>query len=469
MKFSLKDHLKSAQIHLPSVENRTYSLPPRFKSSTYFIFFIILVLVIFIDRSYFRYPDDTDCLSDRNFHLTNSIVSHTCNLISSQQNNSLSDNLNLSSCLRQLKSSHKSLKPLYNDHQRNLAMDRQLDSESCQRIFPRLYDELDRVKAYCFSKNGITLEQLDKGLSSSHARVLLYNNRLYVKHFNPAPWSRPIAILNSIHEAVITSPEPLPNIEFLINTDDAIKSDEPLPIWALDRVQSQEALWLMPDFGFYSWPEPKVGSMIEVRDKTAALEAKMTWKDKIPKAIWRGAPMVELRQQLLQVSNGQKWSDIASIDWSNPTDAFIPPEDHCQYKYLIHTEGSAYSGRLKYLQMCRSVIIAHQMNYIQHFHHLLDSRPHSETQNIALVDGPGFQGLPKLINSLIENDEWSETIANNSYSLFSHHLSPAGVNCYWRQMFNSWAQVQAFSPKLNKSDISFESFNLMHTVDWQIH
>lgn len=30
---------------------------------------------------------------------------------------------------------------------------------------------------------------------------------------------------------------------------------------------------------------------------------------------------------------------------------------HCQYKFLGHVEGWAYSGRLKYLQQCRSVVV----------------------------------------------------------------------------------------------------------------
>jgi hypothetical protein len=69
----------------------------------------------------------------------------------------------------------------------------------------------------------------------------------------------------------------------------------------------------------------------------------------------------------------------------------------------------------------------------QHFHHLLDARPHSPTQNIAIAEGPGVEGLPKLMDALLADPVWAESIANNSYPLFRHYLSPAGVHCYWRQ------------------------------------
>jgi hypothetical protein len=65
------------------------------------------------------------------------------------------------------------------------------------------------------------------------------------------------------------------------------------------------------------------------------------------------------------VSKGKPWSDIQPIVWQNLNGGLKTPEDHCNYKFLVHTEGYAYSGRLKYLQMCRSVVVGHEMQYIQ--------------------------------------------------------------------------------------------------------
>ncbi|KAI9617717.1 hypothetical protein H4Q26_013025 [Puccinia striiformis f. sp. tritici PST-130] len=435
---------------------------------------ILIVTIVFIDRQLFRNLNEPHLLWDTNYHLTNAIVARVCNLIpSSGKNNSTFQGLIESKlCLKQL-AQKNTLQKIYqpdSGHDFGPTMDRMMDQERCQGLFPNLYQELDRAVAYHSSRGNVTIQHLDRAYQYSHARVLIYRNRVYIKGFSGGPGLRTEAILNSIQEAVITSPELLPDIEFVIKTNDAPQGgDDEHPLWVLDRTKSQEEVWLMPDYGFYSWPEPKVGGMVEVRDKTAEREASLTWDKKISKAFWRGAILVKLREQLLEVSKGKSWSDIKPIVWQNLNGGLKTPEDHCNYKFLVHTEGYAYSGRLKYLQMCRSVVVGHEMQYIQHFHHLLDSRPHSPTQNIAITEGPGMEGLPKLMDALLADPVWAESIANNSYPLFRHYLSPAGVHCYWRQMFRAWAKVQAFVPERTPKDTPFESFNLMHATDWPAH
>jgi hypothetical protein len=63
------------------------------------------------------------------------------------------------------------------------------------------------------------------------------------------------------------------------------------------------------DFGFFSWPEPGVGAYTEVRDKAKAFETDLglmmdangtvetsSWDRKEAKLMWRGVPMVDVRQ-----------------------------------------------------------------------------------------------------------------------------------------------------------------------------
>lgn len=163
----------------------------------------------------------------------------------------------------------------------------------------------------------------------------------------------------------------------------------------------------MPDFGFFSWPEPGVSSYLEVRqqtldrereiamglhqlarrtlqqsakerknvtgdDDTVSEESTLTigpdsWSKKIPKLIWRGVPMVEVRhvssifvmelehrdlmllgrQELLRASEGQSWSDVQSLDWGKVNDEDKKEKggdlksmpEHCDYRYLMQTEG----------------------------------------------------------------------------------------------------------------------------------
>ena len=92
---------------------------------------------------------------------------------------------------------------------------------------------------------------------------------MYVKEYKHGDVNtRAMATFAAIHEALLTSPEPMPNVEFTFQIQDAGDSyDDVVPTFVLDRTAKQPELWLMPDFGFWSWPEPKVVSFIEVRDK----------------------------------------------------------------------------------------------------------------------------------------------------------------------------------------------------------
>lgn len=69
------------------------------------------------------------------------------------------------------------------------------------------------------------------------------------------------------------------------------------------------ALPLSPDYGFFSWPEPGVGSFLEVQDKTRLYEADLTWSQKIPKLFWRGAMMVDIRKELWEIAKDYKWGE----------------------------------------------------------------------------------------------------------------------------------------------------------------
>lgn len=98
------------------------------------------------------------------------------------------------------------------------------------------------------------------------------------------------------------------------------------------------------------------------------------------------------------------------------------------------------------------------MKYIQHFHHLFNADPTSPDQNLVIVPGKGFERLPETMQVLLDNDEWSERIANNSFNFYRHWLSAASIDCYWRRLFDRWAEVQNFEPVLTSNMSSFNSF-----------
>lgn len=106
--------------------------------------------------------------------------------------------------------------------------------------------------------------------------------------------------------------------------------------------------------------------------------------NKIPKLMWRGAVWTNptLRGALVQETEDKPWADVSDFDWSTRS-GHIATEDFCQFGFLAHTEGRSWSDRLKYLLNCRSVRVAHELEWSAHYYHLLKSE--GSEQNFVLV------------------------------------------------------------------------------------
>ena len=101
-----------------------------------------------------------------------------------------------------------------------------------------------------------------------------------------------------------------------------------------------------------------------------------SWSMKEEKLLWRGAIMgLKLREKFLKATKDKPWADVKVLNWHDENfmanDLKSMPE-HCHNKCVAHTEGNSYSGRLKYLQSCKSVVVAHKMEWIQHHHPLMN-------------------------------------------------------------------------------------------------
>ena len=96
-----------------------------------------------------------------------------------------------------------------------------------------------------------------------------------------------------------------------------------------------------------------------------------------------------------------------------------------RYKYTVEAEGYTYSGKLKYLQQCRSVLVAHPLNWEEFHSHMLRS---SGPQQNYILTTKAWGDLDQQIGQLMQNPAEAERIANNSYAVFpERNLSPAAV------------------------------------------
>ncbi|PLB51292.1 DUF821 domain protein [Aspergillus steynii IBT 23096] len=324
--------------------------------------------------------------------------------------------------------------PLYDAH--NLS----LSDAQCQGFFPGLFEDINRAQGLWESRGGITTEDLDDiEFVDSMARAAIVDGQLY--------------FVFSVEDRL----------------DDVAGPD--YPIWILARKPDEESVWLMPDFGFWSWnnghTDRPIGPYNAVVDRVVRREKdEFPWDEKEAKLVWRGklSFAAKMRRGLLEAARGKPWGDVKELDWGRK-DNFMTMEDHCRYRYIAHVEGRSYSASLKYRQACMSVVIAHKLQFIQHHHYLLVSS--GPDQNFVEVERD-FTDLSDKMQHLLDDPALSERIANNSVATFrDRYLTPAAETCYWRKLLDGWTSA---SPKISQDvqsstiaddGLRFESFLLL--------
>ena len=145
-------------------------------------------------------------------------------------------------------------------------------------------------------------------------------------------------MLQQIHRAIVTAPAPdeIPNIDFTFSVRDHPTADT----WSLARSDAPGEVnntWLMPDYAYWSWPEPRIGALADARERIVAVDGPRSWSQKHDVAVWRGSTRwnTALRGKLLEVARGKPWSDVQELDWKVNA---LAMEDFCAYKFLIYTE-----------------------------------------------------------------------------------------------------------------------------------
>ncbi|KAF2478764.1 glycosyl transferase family 90-domain-containing protein [Neohortaea acidophila] len=369
-----------------------------------------------------------------------------------------------------------------------------LSEEQCTAAFPLLTMEIDRAVEYRHNVAGnITLDDLEiKWRGHGILRILIHENQLYIVdtlNVGRGHRTRYLATLNSINAALRSYPGTLPTVEFTFTVQDNSligEGNSNRTVLAYARRAEEPSVWLMPDFVFWGWPQ--FGMPSYAADFRAVLDdSEMAFLDKKPQLVWRGSiDNNPARKKLAELSKDQPWSNVRGIDWLNkedPTKNVISMEEHCDYMFTAMTEGMTWGGRLKLLLNCHSVMISHEMAWLEWYHHLL--APSGEAQNYILLEH--FDGLRKTMRRLLEpaHRHEAQRIADNARRVFrEQYLTPAAVSCYWRALFRGWASVQGFQPspwmepevdpsrtgKLRRRPrgTSFEAYAIMESTEWEV-
>ncbi|KAF2876871.1 glycosyl transferase family 90-domain-containing protein [Massariosphaeria phaeospora] len=331
-----------------------------------------------------------------------------------------------------------------------------LHEEQCQAAFPGLYEDIERAQKVRAGKEKVTEQELSSvKLTKGTVRAMIFNGELYVLEtllVDNVNRQKALAALAALHRAIVSAPQhaSIPDIEFILNVEDLGATAAPgKPIWVLARRAQDELNWLIPDFGFWSWDVPQVGTLHELAVEAVRREGLEPWEAKLDKLVWRGkitfAP--KLRHALLDASRGKSWSNVGTVKYSDLDykQQFVGPIDQCKYKYTAHVEGRSYSGSLKYRQLCRSVVVSHKLQWIQHYHYLF--RANGTHQNYVEVERD-FRDLDAAMQDLLAHPEKAKRIADNSVAVFrERYLTQAAEACYWRTLFAAWEKV-SHAPRL---------------------
>ncbi|KAK3217592.1 hypothetical protein GRF29_1g3558068 [Pseudopithomyces chartarum] len=332
-----------------------------------------------------------------------------------------------------------------------------LDGDQCQAAFPGLFEDIERAKNYAMGKGMVTIRNLtDFELSKGMVHAMIYDGQLYVLRtflVDNINRQKAVASLAALHRAISAARDrpSIPNIEFVLSVED-LPAQPKKPLWMLSRRAEDKDLWLMPDFGWWSWDMPSLGAFDEVAAEAIQRERLEAWDAKKEKLVWRGklnfAP--KLRRALVEAAKGKPWSDVGQVKWEDtefkePGAQFLGPVDQCSYMFIAHAEGRSYSGALKYRQLCRSVIVSHKLQWIQHYHYLLLAT--GPKQNYVEVERD-FTDLSSTMDDLLAHPEKAKRIADNSVKTFrERYLTGAAEACYWRALVKAWKEV-SFEPAL---------------------
>lgn len=373
-----------------------------------------------------------------------------------------------------------------------------LSEEHCKIAFPGLYKEVDRAVEHRKNVVGnITPDELEvEWRGDGIVRAMIHENQLYiinpyvVTDHNHRP--RTIATLNAIQRAVTAYSGTLPSIEFSFSVHDHAtgEGNSNRTTWAYTRRQHEEKLWLMPDFGMFAWPDVGLRSYAELQ--TILDHEEEDFIGKVPKLVWRGSLAVgshDVRSGLIEHTKDKEWADVQELDWSNKTniqERLLSMQEHCSFMFLAQTEGNTYSGRLKYLLNCHSVLFSHDLDWIELYHHLL--QPSGSEQNYIRIKRD-YSDLPRKMVTLLDPDhmQQAQRIADSARRMFrERYLTPAAEACYWRALIRGWASVQDFTPdfwmeeevfdkvtqterkKSRPRGAPFESYAIMEEVEWDM-
>jgi hypothetical protein len=264
----------------------------------------------------------------------------------------------------------------------------------------------------------------------------------------------------------------LPNIQFIIFTDDFLEQKELIQDYLFTFCKNNlYNTILFPNFSFNHWKEANIDYFSEVYINL--VNNRINWNEKEDIIFWSGSNTNIIRKKVYNGSyiynnlyQGEKCKYLINLannynDFKNKN-KYYSLNDHCKYKYLLNMNGHSYGGRLNYLFLTRSCIIvlknANINNQWEEFFYK-NFIPNIDYIEILYNDNELEIEIINKINNSISNSNCEE-IANNCFI--------KAVNLFKLDKIYSYINILLKDISLNTVISNYIQKSIFYTTDLNI-
>lgn len=190
------------------------------------------------------------------------------------------------------------------------------------------------------------------------------------------------------------------------------------------------------------------------------------WDQRLSQLFGRATKLGPAREILLQnqaeLGKSASWQ-VRIVDWKQHPAEWVSLLKHCNYKFLLHTGGASYSGRLKFLTMCGSAIIFPQDPWQEFWYPLLQNG-----SNIYFTEAitPENKGLPILdaLEHLQSNESLAAHIGKGAETVAYEALTKRNILLYIAELLHQYSQLMGFLVSVHPAAVTLEESLMGQTI-----
>ncbi|KAK9836704.1 hypothetical protein WJX74_006456 [Apatococcus lobatus] len=143
------------------------------------------------------------------------------------------------------------------------------------------------------------------------------------------------------------------------------------------------------------------------------------------------------------------------IDWASDRSTFVSFLDHCRFRYLLHTPGHTYSGRLKYLPFCGSAIVMPDSPWEEFWYGMLEHgknvyrTPAVNSKQDTIVAVQAAEELER-------DDALAQQIAHGAQELAQNVLTTQNIQLFMLALLRRYAELMDFRVALHQDAVTIE-------------